>query len=82
MRRRGRRAGLIAERSDDTDVWKKSSWSPNGDSCVEAKISGNSVQVRDSKNPSGPVLTFSRAEWSAFLRGVHCGEFELSESNS
>ena len=48
--------------------------------CVEVRISESFIHVRHSKDPGGPVLTFSRAEWSAFLHGVHDGEFELSES--
>lgn len=33
------------------------------------------VGVRDSKDQSGPTLTFTRDEWDAFLSGVHNGEF-------
>jgi hypothetical protein len=47
---------------------------------VEVRIGESYIHVRHSMDPSGPVLTFSRAEWSAFLHGVHHGEFELSES--
>lgn len=43
-------------------------------------MSESLIHVRNSKDPGGAVLTFSRAEWTAFLGGVHCGEFELSES--
>jgi hypothetical protein len=32
--------------------------------------------VRDSKDPAGPALTFSAAEWSAFSAGVRAGEFD------
>jgi hypothetical protein len=31
--------------------------------------------VRDSKNPTGPALIFTAAEWSAFTAGVRSGEF-------
>jgi len=34
-----------------------------------------SVQVKDSKNPDGPVLTFTRDEWLAFIRGAANDEF-------
>lgn len=33
------------------------------------------VLVRDSKDPSGPVLRFTRAEWDAFTAGVKAGDF-------
>jgi hypothetical protein len=38
--------------------------------------SGGDVLVRDSKDPGGPVLRFSRLEWQAFLDGVRSGEFQ------
>lgn len=52
----------------DNVAWRKSSYSgSNGGACVEvAAPSGNSLAVRDSKDPDGPVLTFSRAEWRSF----------------
>ncbi|MDP9825970.1 hypothetical protein J2S57_001719 [Kineosporia succinea] len=32
------------------------------------------VALRDSKDPEGPVLRFTRGEWSAFVDGVAGGE--------
>ncbi|MFC0071883.1 DUF397 domain-containing protein [Umezawaea endophytica] len=32
--------------------------------------------VRDSKNPSGPVLSVDRAEFTAFLADVKSGRFD------
>lgn len=32
--------------------------------------------VRDSKDPTGPALTFTAAEWSAFTAGVRASEFD------
>ena len=49
--------------------WRKSSYSGNGGAdCVEV-ASGlpDVVAVRDSKNPDGPILTFSRDEWASFI---------------
>jgi hypothetical protein len=31
--------------------------------------------MRDSKDPAGPVLTFTRTEWRAFVGGIQTGEF-------
>lgn len=45
--------------------------------CVDVAVHGTTVAVRDSKDPTGPVLRFSFAEWRVFLRGVRAGEFEL-----
>lgn len=51
-------------------VWRKSSRS-NGSqpNCVEVARGLLAVAVRDSKNTSGPVLTFPPAGWAGFLRG-------------
>jgi hypothetical protein len=40
------------------------------------------VAVRDSKDPAGPVLTFTAPEWSAFLAGVRDGEFDLTPAKT
>jgi len=56
-------------------VWRKSSESLNGD-CVEVASLPGGVAVRDSKNPDGAMLGFSRSEWRAFLRGANQGEFD------
>lgn len=59
-------------------VWKKSTFSEGGGECVEVAMTQGGVLVRDSKNPGGPVLWFTRFEWIAFLYGVLAGEFGLS----
>jgi hypothetical protein len=56
--------------------WLKSSLSfANGDCVQVARLPGRRVGVRDSKNPAGPVLSFTLSEWAAFLGGVQNGEF-------
>ena len=58
-----------------TAKWRKSSHS-GSNGCVEVAQSGDQVAVRDSKDPSGPVLVFTTFEWGAFLDGVRDGEFD------
>lgn len=49
--------------------WFKSTYSETSGQCVEvAFLTGGRVGVRDSKNPDGPALTFTSAEWDACLR--------------
>jgi hypothetical protein len=59
-----------------SDGWFKSSFSGAGQ-CVEVRLH-EGISVRDSKDPSGPVLRFTDHEWTAFLKGVRHGEFDLS----
>lgn len=55
------------ERKPTSQVWRKSSYSGASGGCVEiAKISLNSIAVRDSKDMSGPQLLFSSTEWKRF----------------
>jgi Domain of unknown function (DUF397) len=47
-------------------VWRKASASGNGN-CVEVAVNlPGVVAVRDSKDPAGPTLTFTSADWDAF----------------
>lgn len=52
--------------------WRKSSYSSgNGGACVEVAAGGTGVvAVRDSKDPDGPALIFSPADWSAFISSL------------
>jgi len=48
-------------------AWHKSSYSgSDGGDCIEVAAHPAAIHVRDSKDPEGPALTFSPAEWSAF----------------
>ncbi|MEU4095058.1 DUF397 domain-containing protein [Streptomyces sp. NPDC026673] len=49
-------------------VWFTSSYSDDqGGNCVEVATTRNAVHVRDSKDPGGPVLSFTPAAWAAFV---------------
>ncbi len=59
--------------------WEKSSYS-NGDggACVEftrSLATMKLVPVRDSKNPEGPALVFTKTAWESFVSAVDAGEF-------
>ncbi|MGX7758787.1 DUF397 domain-containing protein [Streptomyces angustmyceticus] len=53
-------------------AWRKSSYSDGGeDNCVEVSDGfPGAVPVRDSKAPTGGVLLFPAAAWSAFIAMV------------
>jgi hypothetical protein len=60
-------------------IWRKSLRSgPTGGNCVEvAFLPAGDVALRNSRQPDGPALIFTRAEWDAFLGGARDGEFGL-----
>lgn len=55
--------------------FKKSTYSSSGN-CVEVAL-GDTIRVRDSKNPNTAELSFTQTEWDAFLKGVRSNEFDL-----
>jgi len=56
-------------------TWRKSSWSgSNGGNCIEvAATTGNTIAVRDGKDPHGPVLAFGPQDWQRFAAQVKAG---------
>ena len=62
--------------------WAKSSLSVYNGNCVEvAGLEDDIIRVRDSKNPRGGILSFTPAEWDAFIGGVRLGEFDRKRNN-
>ncbi|MGC5011209.1 DUF397 domain-containing protein [Streptosporangium sp. DT93] len=69
-------------------TWRKSSLSgSSGGECVEVAVidaspTGHKAHLgalhvlRDSKDPGGPTLFFTRDEWDVFVAGVKLGEFD------
>jgi hypothetical protein len=59
-------------------IWRKSTFSNgNGGDCVEIATNlPGIIAMRDSKDPDGPRLVFTPAEWAAFVAGVRDGEFD------
>lgn len=57
--------------------WRKAAASSGTGACVElASGPTGAVYMRDSKDPQGAVLTFTRREIAAFLAGARGGEFD------
>jgi hypothetical protein len=53
--------------------WRKSSYTSGGtvdSNCVEMAFVGPAVAVRDSKNPTGPMLVLPATAWAAFVKPV------------
>lgn len=65
-------------------LWLKSSYSSANSQCVEVAAvtrPGLAVEhvvaIRDSKNPHGPKLIVTPAQWRAFTAAVRTGAFDL-----
>ena len=57
--------------------WVKARASHSEGACVEMRRQGERVEVRDSKaDGAGPTLSFTSAEWAAWLDGAKRGEFD------
>ena len=58
--------------------WRKSTYSRSNGNCVEVGTGQALVAVRDSKDPDGPRLAVTPAQWRAFLAGARRGDFGLA----
>jgi hypothetical protein len=57
--------------------WQKSSYSGGNGNCVEVADLPEAIAVRDSKDPVGAKLIFTRADWQKFVSVVAKGRAEL-----
>lgn len=59
-------------------AWTKSSHSNATGNCVElAELPGGRVAMRNSRDPQGPVLIYTRDEIAAFVAGARGGDFDF-----
>ncbi|MFF6994408.1 DUF397 domain-containing protein [Streptomyces sp. NPDC008313] len=67
--------GVSASRLDVN--WTKSRRSNAEGNCVEvAALADGSIALRNSRDPDGPALVYTRAEAVAFLGGAKDGDFD------
>jgi hypothetical protein len=60
-----------------TARWVKARASSTTGACVETtSVVADEICVRNSRDPEGPVLRFTKQEWTAFVAGVKAGEFD------
>lgn len=57
-------------------IWVKAEYSGANGQCVEIASTAGKVAIRDSKDPGGPILVYTPAEFKAFLHGARNGEFD------
>lgn len=56
--------------------WRTSQFCDSS-ACVQVAPASDEIALRDSKNPDGPILRFSRDEWTAFVAGARAGDFDF-----
>nr|WP_202446893.1 DUF397 domain-containing protein [Streptomyces sp. SID5468] len=52
--------------------------SSQGSGDVQIAFVEGYIAMRDGRNPEGPALIFTPAEWRAFVLGARDGEFDLT----
>lgn len=57
-------------------TWRKATASNATGSCVELARVGDAVALRNSRHPSGLVLTWDAAAVAAFVAAARTGEFD------
>jgi hypothetical protein len=66
----------VSTERGETTAWIKAGRSESSGQCVEMRRHAGAIEVRDSKNPDGPILRYTPAEWAAWLDGARKGEFD------
>ena len=68
----GCNGGNCVEVADLTEAsWRTSTRSGgNGGNCIQVADLPDTIALRDSKDPDGPALLFTPAEWAAFTARV------------
>ncbi|WP_433263811.1 DUF397 domain-containing protein [Actinosynnema sp. CS-041913] len=54
----------------DRLAWRTSSYSSNGEACVEVAPTTNGAVVRDTKHRAGGTISFPITAWKAFVTGL------------
>ncbi|BCJ63820.1 DUF397 domain-containing protein [Polymorphospora rubra] len=58
-------------------VWQRAEGDAS-DGAVEVAFVDDLIGLRNSADPDGPVLVFTRSEWDAFVGGAQLGEFDVA----
>lgn len=66
--------------TSESPRWYRSSYSENGGQCIEVATNlvapHGVVPVRDSKNPTGPVLDLRAASFVSFVTAIKRGDLD------
>ena len=62
-------------RSHDSITWHTALSCESG-ACVEVAANQNTILIRNSRQPDGPLIEYTSEEWHAFVSGVKKGDFD------
>jgi predicted secreted Zn-dependent protease len=62
-------------RSHDSITWHTALSCESG-ACVEVAANQNTILIRNSREPDGPLIEYTAEEWHAFVSGVKKGDFD------
>jgi Domain of unknown function (DUF397) len=66
----------MSPRGETAGIWRKSRYSSPQGNCVEIAAVSHGIAVRDSRDPAGPILIFTRAAWQTFTHRARQGAFD------
>ncbi|MGD9991624.1 DUF397 domain-containing protein [Pseudonocardia sp.] len=66
----------VSSSPSGVERWRKATASNATGSCVELGACDGGIAMRNSRDPDGPALVYTREEIAAFIHGVKCGEFD------
>jgi predicted secreted Zn-dependent protease len=66
---------MVYERGNTGLIWH-TTLSCNGGACVKVAASAQAILIADSKEPDGPVLSYTQTEWQEFVAGIKNGDFD------
>lgn len=68
---------MVSQEELDNASWRKSTWSDSNDSgCVSIALLRSHGAIRDSTDPTGPIIVIPRGTLSGFLHAVKAGKFD------
>lgn len=70
------RVGVPVKRSGTDVLWRTACRSTDARCCVQVAVYDGAILIGNTKQPAGPVLSLSNAEWSEFTAGIRHGDFD------
>ena len=67
---------MLSFDSSSPDIPWRTAVKSGAENCVQVARRDGVIMIADSKNPSGPVLSYTLPEFDAFLDGAKKGEFD------